>query len=425
MCQGAASFSAIELMFNIDSPDRVHLPQHDLESFFYVIVIIVMLYEEPGMKRGPSYWKDNDVKLAEWWNVQNWHTSAQWKWSTMSSSESYFWNYNVAAHITDYFKCWKDCISNLRDAIFGSMNIKYNKDTHSTKFVNKSPITYDAMIAILERMIELGAAADSKQQEALADSSALESSDGSQMACDTEPIAEWVFTKVEAFRIMDGIEQSVVQVPIADAPLGTSDGPVVQYSTDPYLGSMPSRDNIPKHQNSSIRTSDLPTTSGAITTSVSASASQISMPQSTRSIPPMSSGPSMASSSKQTGPGLTSPPPNDNSNDEPPRKKLRRSQSSKQPPRKDKTFSTSAPASLKTPGRTSNRSRGSRARGTPARASNATGTRASTSARSCRTRGDDDSEYVSPEVKATMQDPDAVAAFKGMRSLRLTEYTNV
>jgi len=53
-------------MFKINSPNRQHLPEHDLESFFYVIIIITMLYEGPGMKKGPSYWKDKNVRLEDW-----------------------------------------------------------------------------------------------------------------------------------------------------------------------------------------------------------------------------------------------------------------------------------------------------------------------------------------------------------------------
>ena len=86
----------------------------------------------------------------------------------------------------------------------------------------------------------------------------LESSDGSQ-TCDKQTTG-YVFTKVETFRIMNVIEQSVVQLP-DNVAAANSDVPADQYPIDPYLGNLPSVRNISKFNNSSIRTSDLPTAS--------------------------------------------------------------------------------------------------------------------------------------------------------------------
>ena len=35
-----------------------------------------MLYEKPGMKRSPSFWKEKGIDLEKWWNVMNWQASA-------------------------------------------------------------------------------------------------------------------------------------------------------------------------------------------------------------------------------------------------------------------------------------------------------------------------------------------------------------
>ena len=166
-----------------------------------------MLYEGPGTKKAPSYWKDKNVRLEDWWNVQNWETSAIWKWTTMASS-IFQWEFNVTSRISDYFKCWKDCIDDLCIAIFGHMELRYTKS--SMEYANSEPITYNAMIIILEKMVELGVAEDElsngdalhHNQEEWKDYHAFESLDGNQIPGATG----WEFPKVETFRIMDAIE---------------------------------------------------------------------------------------------------------------------------------------------------------------------------------------------------------------------------
>jgi hypothetical protein len=416
-------------MFNINSPNRQHLPEHDLESFFYVIVIITMLYEGPGVKKGPSYWKAENVDLAEWWNVQNWEKSARTK-STIMASTAYQWEVNVAFHISDYFKCWKDCINDLRSAIFGHMELRKTKS--STEYTNSEPITYDAMIIILEKMVELGAAEDElsngdalhHNQEEWKDYHAFESLDGNQIPGATG----WEFPKVETFRIMDAIERTVAAVPATgDGHFGSSDIPADEYSADPYVGGGPGANDIPKHHydSSSIRTSDLPTSSGAIT----------SYPSSTEMPPPSMPPPSMpptsmaptSSSSKRMEPASPLPPPNDNSDNGPRRKRQRQTQPSKQPPSKDKIISTSSPALLNGPTGTSHRapnssgrstanSRGSRGNA-PRRSRGSRGTHAP-SRGSCRSGRDDDAEYVPPEAETpTEEQQTATWAFKHMKEL--------
>ena len=80
-------------------------------------------------------------------------------------------------------------------------------------------------------------------------------------------VTEWEFPKVETFRIMDAIERSIAIVPgTGDGHFGSSNIPADEYSADPYLGGGPGANDIPKHRDSSsIHTSDLPTSSGAIT----------------------------------------------------------------------------------------------------------------------------------------------------------------
>jgi hypothetical protein len=420
VCQGAAAFTALEIMFDIASPKRQHLPHHDLESFFYVIVIIAMLFTNPGEKRGPTYWKKEGLSesLAIWWNAKDWTASAMWKIRTMKFGElDLDWNVNIARHIEGgYFDCWMPHICELREAIFGGMNVR-NTNRNAPlnyEFSNSSPIGYDKMISVLEEMVRVGEEADREEDHSQASSLlngseqgewkeyfALESSDGSQ-TCDKRT-TEYVFTKVETFRIMNAIERSVVQLP-DNIAAANSDVPADQYPADPYLGNLPSARNISQFDNSSICTSDLPT------------ASRSTLSQS--DMPPPSVIPTPSDRTRPTKRmGLAQP------GDEPERKKSRQNQpsssSSVKPSRKDTVSSTSKPASLKTPSRTSSKNRQPRA---SAGTSNATSTRTSSSKQRQRKHGDgDDDEYIPSAAKEKRSDAASNEAIRIMKDLSLHE----
>jgi hypothetical protein len=310
------------------------------------------------------------------------------------------WDMSIGRSITDYFKCWRSCIAELRSAIFDSLDVSFQTKSRSCGSHNPSPITYDTMISILEKMIEIGEAADKKEhgqpftQEECgdwADHFALESVDGSQG--DPSPATmEWVFTKVEAFKLMDAINRSAVEVPNSDVPPD-------YYSADPYHGGVPSTADIPKYQDPSTHTSDLPTSSTS--TAVSSSVPPTSGPST-------SIGQTDVSSGKRTAPA----PATDFA---PPQKKPRKTQpSSSSTSRKVQSVSASMPA-LKTSPRDSKR----RARGksNPGRSSNTSGTRPPASGRSRRTEEHDNQDYVSSETKETEDYRTAAHTAERLKSL--------
>jgi len=141
----------------------------------------------------------------------DWQASALWKYRAMQSELE--WMMNISHSITNYFKCWESCILDLWSAIFGSFDVSFQSKSESCKSQNPLPITYGNMISILEKMIEIGEVADKKehgwpfmQKECgdWADHFTLESVDDSQV--DPSPATmEWVFTKVEAFRLMESL----------------------------------------------------------------------------------------------------------------------------------------------------------------------------------------------------------------------------
>jgi hypothetical protein len=404
-------------MFDVASPKRRHLPCHDLESFFYVIVIITMLFTKPGEKRGPDYWKREQLSeaLGTWWNAKDWIASAQWKFTTMKDSDL-AWSFHIAGHIEDgYFNCWMPHILELREAIFGGMDVRINrqKEPATFEFSNSSPIGYDKMISVLEAMVKVGEEEDRKEDHSQPSSPrtdygseqgewkeffALESSNSSQ-TCD-RGTTEYVFTKVETFRIMNAIERSVVQVP-DNAAAANSDVPADQYPADPYLGNLPAVGNIPKFNNSSIRTSDLPT----------ASRSTLS--------PSVMPSPSVMTPSDQTHStkriGLAQP------DDEPEYKKPRQNQPSSslsvKSSRKDQVSSTSKSPSLKRTSRTSGKNRQPAQRAS-AGTSNVASTRASSSRQSRRKAGEHE-EYIPSAAQEKRSDADK--AIKTMKSLSLED----
>jgi len=389
-------------MINLASPERKHQPHHDLESFFYVIITIMMLYEKPGMKRSPSFWKEKDKDLEKWWNVTDWRGSALWKLRAMCTELE--WTMYISSSITNYFKCWEGCISELRRAIFDTLDVKYVSGSLESQ--NPSPITYDRMISILKKMIEIGEAADEKErgrpftQEECgdwADHFALESADGSQV--DPSPATmEWVFPKVEAFRLMDAINRSAVEVPNSDAPAD-------RYPADPYHGGMPSKADIPKYQDPSTHTSDLPTssTSTAVWSSV-----------------PPTSGPSTSISQRDVSSGKrTAPAPA--TDFAPPQKKPRKTQPpSSSTSRKVQSASTSTPSLNKTSSRKSGGKEGRKSKAGKSktgRSSNASGKRAPAPGRSRRTKEHDNQDYVSSETKDTEEYRSATYAAERLKRL--------
>jgi hypothetical protein len=427
VCQGAAAFTALELMFDIASPKRQHLPRHDLESFFYVIVVIAMLFTKPGEKRGPDYWKKEHLSesLGTWWNAKDWTASAMWKIRTMQFCEL-DWQVTIARHIMDgYFDCWMPHICELRKAIFGGMDVRATgrNEPLNYEFSNSSPIGYDKMISVLEAMVKVGEEEDRKEDHSQPSSPrngseqgewkeyfALESSDGSQ-TCD-RGITEYVFTKVETFKIMNAIERSVVQLPDNIGAVN-SDVPADQYPADAYLGNLPSVRNIPKFDNSSIRTSDLPTASRS-------TLSQSNMPSPSVTSDQTHSTKRMGLAQPGDEPEHKKPrqnQPTSSSSVKPSRQNQPTSSSSVKPSRKDQVSSTSKSASLKKACRTSDKNR-QPAQRAGAGTSTVASTRASSSRKSRRKYGDDD-EFI-PST-AEEERGDAGKAVQYMKSLSLNE----
>ncbi|KAG0702908.1 hypothetical protein DFH29DRAFT_998995 [Suillus ampliporus] len=281
---GAASFVAIELLFQVNGISPQHSPMHDLESFFYAIIVILMLFIEPGVKRSTEYWKDTG--LEHWWYPHDWNLVAKWKYSTMKADFSF--DDSIMGHVSGYFDCWKPLIHELRHAIFGTMLFEHiSSAPFNCRYKNTHPITYNTMISILQEMVQLGKEQDilegenpteckaglgdqyweederdmEKKQQGWGSQFFLKHSEdlnGCPIQSDVQgSSSDLVFTPVETFKITDMLDEVVVQV--------YSDIVQEEYPPDPYHLQNPSPGgDMPNFVDPSLCTSDLPTSSSTM-----------------------------------------------------------------------------------------------------------------------------------------------------------------
>ena len=67
-----------------------HLPKHDLESLFYVILTLCTYVDEPGCLRSPiPESMQVSIVLNEWWSISDLHTLARQKGAQLDSFDEY------------------------------------------------------------------------------------------------------------------------------------------------------------------------------------------------------------------------------------------------------------------------------------------------------------------------------------------------
>lgn len=102
-----------------------HEVRDDLESFFYVIVIIMVTFHEAGKQKSTE--ELEDTMLADhWWNQQHWRSSTEWKVTTMKQDA--LWKSCVAPHTGPYFDCFKPVVDKMRKAVFHQYNMMQDLD---------------------------------------------------------------------------------------------------------------------------------------------------------------------------------------------------------------------------------------------------------------------------------------------------------
>jgi hypothetical protein len=149
----------------------------DLESIFYVITLIMIAFEGPGLSK-PKKKLEALTLYKKWWNPspEELSDSADWKLNAMKLGG--YWRRYIAKNFSPYFECWTDLIDRLRKAIFDHYDLSMEETWRG------GGVTYPEVLAILDEMIKVGAAADEEEQGAAAD----EAEQGSPAA--TEPISD-------------------------------------------------------------------------------------------------------------------------------------------------------------------------------------------------------------------------------------------
>jgi hypothetical protein len=138
-----------------------HEVRDDLESIFYVIILIMVAFEAPGRYKAEEELEKLHLDKI-WWNPrpEDWCTSATWKLTTMKLEP--LWFYYIADNFSPYFDCWKELMNKLRKTIF----LHYNTEVRSlNQMCNTGGVTYPDVLDILDEMIQVGAAADEAEVE--------------------------------------------------------------------------------------------------------------------------------------------------------------------------------------------------------------------------------------------------------------------
>lgn len=136
-----------------------HGPRDDLESFFFVIIIIMVVFHAPGVQKPAADFEALELEKM-WWNPDQWASSAKWKLATMKLNG--LWQDNIARLFSDYFKCWIELAEKLKDLIFSH----YEADQRLlSQMCTTDGVTYEEVISVLQEMVKLGAEADAKDAE--------------------------------------------------------------------------------------------------------------------------------------------------------------------------------------------------------------------------------------------------------------------
>lgn len=131
-------YMALDSLKWINLRDFKHGPQHDLESFFYVIIAVCTYVSGPGQLRShtPSS-QELSVCLNEWWNVFDRHTLARLKAAELSA-----FKYFVLDRLPPY---WDD----FHPVLEALLKVLWKDDT--LVLFQKNEATHNAFLEVLRK----------------------------------------------------------------------------------------------------------------------------------------------------------------------------------------------------------------------------------------------------------------------------------
>ena len=270
--QGNASSTSVRMMQRAAQDQHGgHEVSDDLESIFYVITLIMIAFEGPGLSK-PKKKLEALTLYKKWWNPspEEWSDSADWKLNAMALGG--YWRRYIAKNFSPYFECWNDLIDTLRGAIFAHYDLSMEVAWRG------GGVTYPEVLTILDEMIKVGAAADEAEQgspaatEPISDidldekdaaftgSFTLEMVDDGPDGLDLQTMDPSLYTPLEALRITESLESVIA----------TSDLPEGQPIPPCDVRSMPTREEILQHYSlvdfpPTIDTGELPSDQSDVT----------------------------------------------------------------------------------------------------------------------------------------------------------------
>jgi hypothetical protein len=268
--QGNASCVSIRMMLRSASDQRGgHKVCDDLESFFYAIVLMMVVFEAPG-----QYKSDEELAALNlddmWWKPKpkDLAMCAKWKLATMKLDA--MWYDNIADHFSPYFNCWKEPINEMRKTIF----LHYDPSVRDkNQMCNTDGVSYSDILDILKVMVQVGTQADSAEAEqgSLADTDIVPTSDPLASLFSLEMVDDQPdglnltspdpasYTPSEKLDITSSLAAVVATSEISEGAAFPSD-----------FGHMPTRETILQHTRQllvpqSLDTGELPSTLSEVT----------------------------------------------------------------------------------------------------------------------------------------------------------------
>ena len=173
--QGSMTFMALHLMYNgqwssqaLTPPPRCfHQVHHDLESFFYVLVVVCVLFEGPGQHRSMEELEGSTLK--SWWMPGSYRAAADFKASAFASGLPSF-KRNITSYFTPYFQPLITAITDLFHTIFDNMIVDDpvgGPAAFNFEVVNTCSITYEVMLEKMQAILQAARAADQADQDNL------------------------------------------------------------------------------------------------------------------------------------------------------------------------------------------------------------------------------------------------------------------
>ena len=133
---------AAELVMIGPARPVMHVPYHDLESIFYVLLGISVLYDEP-------YKPKTEDELSQCFNIYfNTHHPSLQKTFTMQSELG--WLFGICEHFSGYFKPLSSLFDTLREQIVLPMTYRNGSFRRRCK---QTLITHDEMVKYLINML--------------------------------------------------------------------------------------------------------------------------------------------------------------------------------------------------------------------------------------------------------------------------------